>query len=114
MTGVQTCALPIFCGLGNPDAFFADLVSWRVELVGEKTFRDHHAYSDLDVEELEAEADKVSAADFVTTEKDAENLEGRQFRRPVWVTVIDFVFLAESELVAAIERVLREKRGAAA
>jgi tetraacyldisaccharide 4'-kinase len=105
-----------FCGIGNPDAFFADLVSWRVELAGEKTFRDHHAYSDVDVEHLEAEADKVSAADFVTTEKDAANLAlaGGKFRRPVWVAVIDFVFSAESDLVAAIERVLREKRGAAA
>jgi tetraacyldisaccharide 4'-kinase len=103
-----------FCGIGNPDAFFADLVSWRVELVGEKTFRDHHAYSELDVEQLEAEADKFAAADFVTTEKDAENLTERHFRRPVWVTVIDFVPSAESEFVAAIERVLRERRGAAA
>jgi tetraacyldisaccharide 4'-kinase len=105
-----------FCGIGNPDAFFADLVSWRVELAGERAFRDHHAYSDLDVERLEAEADKVSAADFVTTEKDAANLTlaGGRFRRPVWVAVIDFVVSAESELVAAIERVLREKRGAAA
>src|SRR5580658_5032413 len=75
-----------FCGVGNPDAFFADLVSWRVELAGEKAFRDHHAYSELDVERLEAEADKVSAADFVTTEKDAANLAvaGGRFRRPVW------------------------------
>ncbi len=105
-----------FCGIGNPDAFFADLVSWRVELAGEKTFRDHHAYSDLDVDRLEVEADKVAAADFVTTEKDAANLAlaGGRFRRPVWIAVIDFVFSAESELVAAIERVLREKRGAAA
>jgi tetraacyldisaccharide 4'-kinase len=105
-----------FCGIGNPDAFFADLVSWRVELVGEKVFQDHHAYADLDVEHLEAEADKVSAADFVTTEKDAANLAlaGRAFRRPVWVAVINFVFSAESEFVAAIDRVLREKRGAAA
>jgi tetraacyldisaccharide 4'-kinase len=104
-----------FCGIGNPDAFFADLVSWRVELAGERTFRDHHAYSEVDVERLEAEADKVSAADFVTTEKDAANLAlaGGKFRRPVWVAVIDFVFSAESEFVAAIERVLREKRGAA-
>ncbi|HEX4378555.1 MAG TPA: tetraacyldisaccharide 4'-kinase, partial [Candidatus Acidoferrum sp.] len=78
-----------FCGIGNPEAFFADLVSWRVELVGEKIFRDHHAYSNQDVERLEAEADKVSAADFVTTEKDAANLAlaGRNFRRPVWVAV---------------------------
>ncbi len=105
-----------FCGIGNPDAFFADLVSWRVELSGEQAFRDHHPYSDLDVEQLEVAADKVSAADFVTTEKDAANLAlvGRNFRRPVWVAVIDFVFSAENEFVAAIERVLREKRGAAA
>jgi tetraacyldisaccharide 4'-kinase len=105
-----------FCGIGNPDAFFADLVSWRVELAGERAFRDHHAYSEVDVERLEAEADKVSAADFVTTEKDAANLAlaGGRFRRPVWVAVINFVFSAESEFVAAIERVLREKRGAAA
>jgi tetraacyldisaccharide 4'-kinase len=105
-----------FCGIGNPDAFFADLVSWRVELAGEKAFRDHHAYSELDVDRLEVEADKVAAADFVTTEKDAANLAlaGGRFRRPVWVAVIDFVFSAESELFAAIERVLREKRGAAA
>jgi tetraacyldisaccharide-1-P 4'-kinase len=105
-----------FCGVGNPDAFFADLVSWRVELVGERAFRDHHLYSDLDVEQLEAAADRVSAADFVTTEKDAANLAlaGRAFRRPVWVAVIDFVFSAESELIAEIERVLRERRGAAA
>jgi tetraacyldisaccharide 4'-kinase len=104
-----------FCGVGNPDAFFADLVSWRVELAGERAFRDHHAYSELDVERLEAEADKVSAADFVTTEKDAANLAvaGGRFRRPVWVAVIDFVISAESEFVAAIDRVLRQKRGAA-
>jgi tetraacyldisaccharide 4'-kinase len=105
-----------FCGIGNPEAFFADLVSWRVELAGEKAFLDHHVYSDLDVERLEVEADKVSAADFVTTEKDAANLAfaGGRFRRPVWVAVIDFVIGAESEFVAAIERVLRERRGAAA
>ena len=105
-----------FCGIGNPEAFFADLVSWRVELVGERAFRDHHVYSDLDVERLEAEADKVSAADFVTTEKDAANLAlaGQRFRRPVWVAVIDFVIAAENEFVAAIDRVLREKRGVVA
>jgi tetraacyldisaccharide 4'-kinase len=105
-----------FCGIGNPEAFFADLVSWRVELAGEKAFPDHHAYTDVDVETLEAEADKISAADFVTTEKDAMNLAvaGKNFRRPVWVAVIDFVFSAESEFTAEIDRVLREKRGAAA
>ena len=61
-----------------------------------------------------SEADKASATGFVTTEKDAANLVGRKFRRPVWVAVIDFVFSAETEFVAAIDRVLRERRGGAA
>jgi hypothetical protein len=32
---------------------------------------------------------------------------------PVWVAVIDFVFTAEGELVAAIDRILQTRRGAA-
>ncbi|HUE42725.1 MAG TPA: tetraacyldisaccharide 4'-kinase [Candidatus Sulfotelmatobacter sp.] len=105
-----------FCGIGNPDAFFSDLVGWGLELAGEKAFRDHHAYSGTDVERLDVEADQGSAAGFVTTEKDAANLAlaGRGFRRAVWVAVIDFVLSSESEFVAVVERALREKRGAAA
>ena len=103
-----------FCGIGNPEAFFADLARWHVPLVQRKTFADHHKYSPRDVQRLELDAATSKATAFVTTEKDVANLPASAFRIPVWVAVIDLVFTAESELTAAIDRILKTRRGVAA
>jgi tetraacyldisaccharide 4'-kinase len=103
-----------FCGIGNPEAFFADLARWHVPLVQRKAFADHHKYSPRDVQRLERDAATSKATAFVTTEKDVANLPASAFRIPVWVAVIDLVFTAESELTAAIDRILKTRRGVAA
>jgi tetraacyldisaccharide 4'-kinase len=103
-----------FCGIGNPEAFFADLQQWQVPIVHGQAFADHHRYSQGDVRRLQVEAERWKAAGLVTTEKDAANLPAAAFRLPVWVAVIDFVFSAEGELLTAIDRVLQTRRGAAA
>ena len=103
-----------FCGIGNPEAFFADLARWHVPLVQRKAFADHHRYSARDVQRLERDAAASKATAFVTTEKDVANLPASAFRMPVWVAVIDLVFTAESELTAAIDRILKARRGVAA
>jgi tetraacyldisaccharide 4'-kinase len=103
-----------FCGIGNPDAFFSDLDRWRVPAVGRQAFGDHHKYSRRDVEAIERQATALRAAALVTTEKDVQNIPASLFRMPVWVAVIDLVFAAESELIAAIDRLLDSRRGAAA
>lgn len=102
-----------FCGIGNPDAFFEDLKRWRVPVVQQKAYSDHHRYSYRDTEYLQREAQRTGAPALVTTEKDAQNLPISAVRMPVWVAVIDFVFSAESELMAAIDRILRTRREAA-
>lgn len=102
-----------FCGIGNPEAFFADLERWHVPVVRRKAFSDHHKYSRGDVERLQESAGTSKATALVTTEKDAQNLAASTFRMPVWVAVIDLVFTAESELVAAIDRILQTRRGVA-
>jgi hypothetical protein len=51
---------------------------------------------------------------LVTTEKDAENLPTANFPLPIWIAVIDLVFTAEGELLAAIDRKLAARQGAAA
>lgn len=101
-----------FCGIGNPDGFFADLQRWHVPLAGTRAFADHHKYSRRDVEKLEAVAQAAGAKAFVTTEKDSFNLPAAPPRLPVWVAVIDFVFTDESGLLATIDRKLRERIGA--
>jgi tetraacyldisaccharide 4'-kinase len=103
-----------FCGIGNPDSFFADLARWHVNVAGSKLFADHHRYSLRELLDLQSSAKTAGAAGLVTTEKDAENLPAGSIDLPVWVAVIDFVFTAESELVAAIKRKLSARRGVAA
>lgn len=64
-----------FCGIARPESFFEQLRAAGVMLSGTRSFRDHHAYSDSDVRELLALRAQHGAASFVTTEKDAINLE---------------------------------------
>jgi tetraacyldisaccharide 4'-kinase len=103
-----------FCGIGNPDAFFADLSRWHVPVTEKRAFSDHHKYSPGEMDQLQARAEACGAAGLVTTEKDAENLPHTNLRLAIWVAVIEFVFTAESELLAAIDRKLSARHGAAA
>ena len=102
-----------FCGIGNPEAFFDDLSRWHVPVAGKKSFPDHHKYSPNELKRLQSRAEACRAVGLVTTEKDAENLPDANLRLPIWIAVIDLVFTAESELLAAIDRKLAA-RGAAA
>ena len=104
-----------FCGIGNPQAFFDDLGRWHIPLAGKRKFRDHHRYSARDLENLANEAQRAGALAFVTTEKDGFNIEdGKAVALPIFICVIDLVFAAESEFVAALERKIISVRGAAA
>jgi tetraacyldisaccharide 4'-kinase len=104
-----------FCGIGNPQAFFDDLSRWHVPVAGESIFRDHHRYTAADLGRLEKAAQRAGAIAFVTTEKDAKNLaEGKGTAIPIFIAVIDFVFSAESEFLAALERKLQSPHGASA
>jgi len=103
-----------FCGIGNPDAFFDDLSRWHVAVAEKKAFSDHHKYSAGELEHLRSRAEACGAVGLVTTEKDAENLPRINPRLPIWIAVIDFVFTAESEFLAAIDRKLAARGGVAA
>jgi tetraacyldisaccharide 4'-kinase len=64
-----------FCGIARPDAFFGQLRAAGINIVGTRKFRDHHAYTKSDVRSLLSARTKTGATSFVTTEKDAINLE---------------------------------------
>ncbi len=63
-----------FCGIGNPQAFFADLTRWSFRTVGSRAFPDHHIYTGADARRLARQARESHAEILVTTEKDAMNL----------------------------------------
>jgi tetraacyldisaccharide 4'-kinase len=60
-----------FAGIARPERFFSDLTSAGWNVVGTKSFRDHHYFSRSEVERIVTAATKARAAIVLTTDKDA-------------------------------------------
>jgi tetraacyldisaccharide 4'-kinase len=68
----------VFCGIAKPQNFFAQVRAQGITPAAEIAFRDHHRYTAADVQRLQDIARDRQAHGFLTTAKDAINLE------PVW------------------------------
>jgi tetraacyldisaccharide 4'-kinase len=58
-----------FCGIGNPDAFFATLTRLGARVVGTTIFDDHHACTAAEIAEICRKAAAGNAGLILTTEK---------------------------------------------
>lgn len=58
-----------FAGIGRPEKFFATLQTLGAELVGTRSFPDHHPYRIAEVDRLLRDADQTQAC-LITTAKD--------------------------------------------
>jgi tetraacyldisaccharide 4'-kinase len=104
-----------FCGLGNPDAFFRDLGNWGLAVCGQAIFPDHHHYTQREMLAVKQAGKRVGAQAFVTTEKDAQNLDGLKFEEaPLYVAVIDVVVTPEADFRKVLDQTLAAGAGAAA
>jgi tetraacyldisaccharide 4'-kinase len=64
-----------FAGIGDPQKFFATLADAGIAIAAERSFPDHHRYTDAEAETLCSEAEGAGLA-LVTTEKDLARLAG--------------------------------------
>jgi tetraacyldisaccharide 4'-kinase len=93
----------VFCGVARPREFFAQVRSLGIMPAAEIEFRDHHAYNQRDVEELLVRREKLGAGGFVTTEKDATNLESLKARlNPLSIATLVVTFENPSDIVDTI------------
>jgi tetraacyldisaccharide-1-P 4'-kinase len=82
----------VFCGIGNPKAFFSDLDRWGLKVAGWMAFRDHHRYSQQEMNEIERRGRDSGADALLCTEKDVSNLgEARASELPIAYCVISLV-----------------------
>jgi tetraacyldisaccharide 4'-kinase len=81
-----------FCGLGNPENFFSQLRQDKINLVATKIFRDHHIYSQKDVDEIEQIAKENQAEVLLTTAKDAVKLRDLKFELPLEIVESELIF----------------------
>jgi tetraacyldisaccharide 4'-kinase len=70
----------VFCGLGNPSAFLADVESWGLPVVGHEFFPDHHFYMQHNLDALGEKAHAAGADALLCSEKDVFNLAGVKWR----------------------------------
>lgn len=88
-----------FCGLGNPDSFFAQLRREKFNLAHCRTFPDHHIYRQREIQRLERDAINKGADILLTTAKDAVKLTHLRFNLPCFVIENGLTFEDESAFV---------------
>jgi len=100
-------SLGAFCGVGNPDSFYTDLRGQKIVPVFTLTFRDHHVYTQADINFLTQQARRFDAQGFVTTAKDAVKLESLQFDLPCYVFEIEIAIEEEAKLLNMVREASR-------
>jgi len=73
-----------FCGVGNPGSFFENLRRMGFEMALQRSFPDHHVYSQTEIDSLIAEGSTL-----ITTAKDAVKLRELTFSAPCYVMEIE-------------------------
>ena len=100
-----------FCGIARPRQFFTQLQAAGVPLTGTRSFRDHHFYTDSDVQNLLQHRVQQKATVFVATEKDAVNLGPRLTRlAPVYVVPVQMRLLDAGVALDALLTALAARR----
>jgi tetraacyldisaccharide 4'-kinase len=99
-----------FCGIARPQNFLLQLRTAGIEPVAQALFRDHHAYTERDVQDLLKLRQRSEAACFVTTEKDAINLGGfLAALQPLEVIPVKMELLDAANAVDTMLRMIAER-----
>jgi len=84
-----------FCGIGNPEAFWAGL-----DLVAQRAFPDHHRYDAGDLSELADWAQRHDADLLLTTRKDLVKIPHSQLgQTPLWAIDIGVEWISGQDIL---------------
>jgi tetraacyldisaccharide 4'-kinase len=79
---IASSRIAAFCGVGNPESFFALLRRGGYQVVHTQSFRDHHRYTQTDIERVVRESVSHGAEILLTTAKDEVKLRSLKFHLP--------------------------------
>src|ERR1043166_8889827 len=91
-----------FCGIGNPESFFAQLRQDGSAVTATETFPDHFVYAGRDVEKLQQRARASGAKILLTTAKDAVKLADMKFEIPCYFVEFRTIIDLASDFAARI------------
>jgi len=88
-----------FCAVGNPSSFFENVRRLGFEIGLQRSFPDHHVYSQAEIDSLIRDA---GASSLITTAKDAVKLRTLSFSVPCYVMEIEIVIENEDEFTRLV------------
>ena len=96
-----------FCGIGNPESFFAAAHELELTIIDKRIFHDHKQYTKTILEKLSVQIKNSNCKIVVTTEKDMVKLP-RSFIEEFdfYIIKINIVFKDETVLMKIIEPAL--------
>lgn len=103
----KTSRVAAFCGVGNPESFFSLVRRAGYQLCHTQTFRDHHIYSQADIDRVARESNKRGAQVLLTTAKDEVKLRGLSLAIPCYAVDVDIEIEGEEKLIALIDEAMR-------
>lgn len=100
----------LFCGIGHPESFAAQVQDMGAEIVGRRWFPDHYGYAARDLDEVVAKASAGGAEVLLTTAKDWVKLRklGRPAMPPIWRAELEIDFSGNdaAELWGEIKKIV--------
>jgi tetraacyldisaccharide 4'-kinase len=104
--GGESLAPPVrvaaFCAVGNPASFFESLRRAGFEVAVERSFPDHHDYSQHEIDAIVRLAKDAGAEVLVTTAKDAVKLRTLGFPIPCYVVEIEIAIEKAAEFTQLV------------
>jgi tetraacyldisaccharide 4'-kinase len=97
-----------FAGIGDPGRFYRTLRAAGINVVRERSFADHHPFSQADIDELIAQA-KDEALTLVTTEKDLARLRLRGELPALAREIVPFQVTLEFDDGATLRKFLADR-----
>ena len=98
---VKRSSVAAFCGIGNPESFFALLRRESYQLCYTRALRDHHRYVQSDLDQIERESVSSGAQALLTTAKDEVKLRSIDLDLPCYAVDIE-IELEENEAFSAL------------
>jgi tetraacyldisaccharide 4'-kinase len=95
-----------FCGVGNPESFFAQLRRDGYTLCHTRTFPDHHCCTRNEINALVSQSLARGAHALLTTAKDEVKLRALKFEMPCYVVDVTIEIENEGEFLALIEKAI--------
>ena len=104
---IKASPVAAFCGIGNPESFFNLLRTAGYTLNYQRIFRDHHNFTQADVDQFIRTAQSHGALALLTTAKDAVKARSLDFSLPCYVAEIEIEIDNEESLRKLILRAIR-------